>query len=311
MGSLSYSVITLLGLTSASLFADTSDIKEYDVENFRSLIKEKQLTFDVGKNWVTDYLSKGGDISQVTGLKRPSNWRRNARFVNLVNKTQLPAAFDWRENVPGGLQPIRNQGQCGSCWAFSVTAVLESLVKISNPLRNIDVAEQAVVACSRAGSCSGGYFSAFNYLKNPGPPDESFDPYKAVNTSCKTDAVPEANVVSWAYITNNGSSPTTDQIKTAVMQYGPVSVDVNASFSSYKEGIYNYCNTSGTNHMVNIEGWNDDGQYWIMRNSWGTTWGEAGYMRIKYVNSSGYKCNGIGRVAAFAVYNHSKSADRN
>jgi len=290
-------------LFSNHVLASDEAIPHWDVDALNAARERAGWTFDVAHNWVTDHLRNGGSINEVTGLEQPRDWRDGATFVDVVPASDLPATFDWRDQVPGGLQPVRNQANCGSCWAFSVTAVLESLVRIARPGTEVDLAEQTLVSsCSSSGSCSGGYFSAFNYLRNPGLPNESDDPYQARNSRCKSGLAPQEKVVSWAYVGNGGASPTIAQIKTAIQTYGPVSVDVNASFSGYESGIYNRCNTSGTNHMVNLEGWVDDeeGGYWIMRNSWGANWGEDGYMRIRYTDSRGRKCNNIGRVAAFA-----------
>jgi cathepsin L len=262
----------------------------------------KGFTFSVGRNWVTDYLANGGDIRSVTGLVK-SDADLEWSVATLAVKDDLPVRFDWREQVEGGLQPVKNQGSCGSCWAFSVTAVLESLLLIKEPGMSVDLAEQTLVSnCSNSGSCSGGYFSAFNFLKSPGLDHESADPYQARNTSCRSGLQPKARIKEWSYIKSpSGGSPSTGQLKTAIHTYGPISVTVNGSFSSYAGGIYNNCNRSTTNHMVTLEGWDDEGGYWIMRNSWGSSWGEGGYMRIKYTDSYGYKCNNIGQTAAYAV----------
>jgi len=264
-------------------------------------------TFDVEDNWVTEYLRSGGDKSSVTGLVKPADWQINATFVDIAPRADLPEAFDWRE-VIGGLQPIKNQGECGSCWAFSVTAVLESIYTIAFPEQNIpDLAEQTLVSkCYRKGNCDGGFFSAFKYLKNRGLPNEAQDPYLDANSNCKSGLEPVADIYSWAYIGNRFRSPSTEQIQTAIMNYGPVSVDVNASFEAYASGVFNDCNNKVTDHMVTIEGWNNDGQYWIVRNSWGPDWGEDGYIRIRYTGDNGRKCNRIGDIAAFAVLNSKK-----
>ncbi len=239
------------------------------------------------------------------GYKLPPNWKEGAIFENIKAFEPLPESYDWR-TTPGGLQPIRNQASCGSCWAFSITAVIESLARIKNPAE-IDLAEQTLVStCERDGDCGGGYFSAFNYARDKGLPNEAQDPYRARNSSCKPGLKPVAKIARWAYIGSGDREPTIEQLKTAIIQYGPISVAVNASFGNYREGIYDKCNRSGEDHMVNLEGWNDDGQYWIMRNSWGASWGEAGYMRIKYVGRTGAKCNNIGRTAAFAVLEETK-----
>jgi C1A family cysteine protease len=294
-----------------ALVADAGELSgpvaHWDVKGLKAVANQAGFTFTVGDNWVTRFLAEGGNIRDITGLVRPKNWAEKETFVDLEADDDLPAAFDWRGLVDGGMQPIKNQGSCGSCWAFSVTAVIESLMRIKDPAAPVaDLAEQTLVSsCSSSGSCSGGYFSAFNYTKNPGLPDEAQDPYKAYNTRCKQGLRPVQKIVRWAYIGNrDGRGATTDQLKTAIKTYGPISVDVNGSFGSYSGGIYNNCNSSGTNHMVTLEGWDDgDGTngHWIMRNSWGANWGEQGYMKIVYKGRSGRNCNGIGNVAAFAV----------
>jgi C1A family cysteine protease len=275
----------------------------YDVEAMEVWTKQQNAEFTVESNWVTDFLASGGNIRDITGLEQPSDvsaWK-NSRFIEPA--TNLPAAFDWRSEVAGGMQPIKNQGACGSCWAFSVTAVLESLLRIQDPTTTFDLAEQTLVStCSSAGSCSGGYFSAFNYLKNPGLADEASDPYRAQNTNCRSGLRAKAKIKEWAYIRGaTGGAPSIEQLKTAIMTYGPIAATVNASFTSYAGGIYSACNRSSVNHMVNIEGWDDETQSWIMRNSWGSNWGEDGYMRIKYTDRNGYKCNNIASTAAYAI----------
>jgi len=262
-----------------------------------------RATYIKGETWVSKYLAEGGDIKNVTGLEVPTDWKVGARFDNVKPKRDLPPIFDWRWKAEG-LQPIRNQGNCGSCWAFSVTATLEALIKIQTQTFT-DLAEQTLVSqCESGGSCSGGYFSAFNYMKSPGMPDEKQDPYKASNTSCKSGLKAAEKVAKWSYVGDGDTEPTTEQLKTALMKYGPLSVTVyaNSTFSAYKGGIFNNCATGSENHMVNLEGWNDDGQYWIMRNSWGNTWGDNGYMNIRFTGASGAKCNAIGKTAAYAVY---------
>lgn len=269
-----------------------------------------QATYQEKKTWVTKYLDGGGLLRDITGLVRPRDWKDLAPWNNIRSLTNLPEKFNWNDSYV--LQPIRNQRACGSCWAFATTAVTESLYHIAHQSEenvSIDLAEQTLVSsCERAGSCSGGYFSAFNYIQAPGLPDETQDPYLARNSSCKEGLKPVQKVVSWGYVGERGSRPTTEQIKTAIMTYGPVVVDVNGSFGSYGSGVYNRCGNTGTNHMVVLDGWVDDpayaangGGYWIMRNSWGKSWGEAGYMNIVFKSTRGSNCNGIGNVTAYAV----------
>ncbi len=241
------------------------------------------------------------------GLKQPANWRKLTTWDKPVLAGEpLPEKFNWNDKFK--LQEVRNQSSCGSCWAFSVTAVLESLFRIAHQDDlKYDLAEQETLSCSNAGSCGGGYFNAFNYLAKHGLGHEDDFPYKARDLSCKS--IPTiAKAKEWHYIGDEDGSPSIEEMKTAIFNYGPISVDVNGNFGSYESGVYKSCGSTSTNHMTVIDGWVDDpayasngGGYWVMRNSWGSSWGEAGYMKIVYKSTSGRKCNGIGGVAAYAV----------
>jgi C1A family cysteine protease len=267
----------------------------------QAFVAREGLHFKVAKNWVTDYLESGGDIADVTGYVPQSTL--GAQYVNLPVAKSLPAAFDWRTELPNGLNPVRDQGYCGSCWAFSVAGVVEALVRIENPQAKINLSEQTMVSCDNDQyGCNGGFFHAFDYVQSPGLPDEAQFPYEAEDLSCKKGLESVQKIADWAYIGDGENSPTVEQVKTAIYEYGPVAVDVNGSFSSYAGGVYDDCYYSGTNHMVVLVGWNDaEGGYWIMRNSWGDEWGEEGYMRIRYKSKSGKRCNNIAETAAFAV----------
>jgi len=247
------------------------------------------------------------ETTYATGLSHPAEgWQETAEFDVVATMETLPNSYDWNDEAR--LQPIRNQGGCGSCWSFATVAVVESLTRITKPIQDrVDFSEQHLVSsCCNEGTCSGGFFTAFNCIK-VGVPDESFDPYLARNSACKAGGKAVATVTRWAYVGDkHGAS--TDQIKAAILKHGPVAVDVDGSgaFQSYKSGVFTACGSSSTNHMTVLDGWVDDakyggGGYWLMRNSWGKGWGEKGYMRIAYKARDGSKCNGIGNYAAYAV----------
>lgn len=268
-----------------------------------------QEYFTERQSWVTEHLRNGGKLRDITGLVKPRNWREGARFDNLKVVSDLPSSFNWLDYYEG--PAIRNQGSCGSCWAFSVTRVVEYLYFIANGSADnkwFDLAEQTLVSsCESGGSCAGGFFNAFNYIRDKGLPHEKEDPYTARNSSCKSGLNPIQKVTEWKYIGGGNGSPSTEQLKSAIYQYGPISVDVNGSFGSYGSGIYTGCGSTGQNHMVVLTGWKDDatfdqygGGYWHMDNSWGN-WGEDGRMRIVYKSRGGSKCNGIGGTAAYAI----------
>ncbi len=207
------------------------------------------------------------------------------------NVAAQPAAFDWRNyNGANFVTPVRDQKQCGSCWAFAAAATLESstLIKNNTPGINLDLAEQILVSCSGAGSCAGGSpGSASNYIKNTGLPPESFDLYTATNGTCSS-ATPNwqasaYKISGWSYVTT--TAPTVDVIKNALNTYGPVNttMEVYSDFFYYTTGVYHYATgTYQGGHAILIVGYNDSEQSFTAKNSWGPYWGEGGFFRIGY-----------------------------
>jgi C1A family cysteine protease len=211
--------------------------------------------------------------------------------------TAVPATFDWR-NIDGNgtsfVTPIRNQRSCGSCWAFATAAGLESYTLMTQniPNYNLDLGEQILISCYNTNGCSGGSPSgASYYLKTTGLPLESCFPYEAYDANDGGNSVfcSEA-CANWQQntykIMNYGSvSKNVSAIKDALVSYGPLvtTFSVYSDFFSYNGGIYSY--TTGTyqgGHAVLIVGYDDVNQCFIVKNSWGTGWGESGYFRIDY-----------------------------
>ena len=213
----------------------------------------------------------------------------------------LPAALDWRTT---GLTPVRDQGNCGSCWAFATVGALESALKVksgSTVGNDVNASEQFLVSCNKNSySCNGGWF-AHDYHANTlgnlqtaaGAVLEADMPYTVSNGSCKLVANHPNRISSWSYIAGY-AVPSVDQLKTAISNYGPVSaaVCVGSAFQSYRSGsVFSTdesaaCGSSKVNHAIVLVGWDDATQSWILRNSWGPGWGEQGYMRIKYNTSN-------------------------
>lgn len=247
------------------------------------------------------------DRQHSRGLKIPPNWPQS--MPNQASdepwtvfampedvELTLPPVLIWRTG-----NPIRDQGQsCGSCWAFATTSVVESLGVLTGNGR-YDLSEQATLSCSRAGSCAGGFFDAFNYLSFPGVTGEGVLPYYGQDIMCPVGLPTVLRLFNWSYIGQPGREPSIWELKTAVKNYGPIAVAVNGSFGDYRGGVFDRCTQAQSDHMVNIEGWDDTKQAWLIRNSWGTGWGEGGWGWIKYTDSQGRKCNRIGEIAAFAV----------
>ncbi len=230
----------------------------------------------------------------------------------------LPRQFDWRNNQGDWTTPVKNQGEeCGSCWAFAVTGILESHLKIvrGDPLYHPDLSEQYLISCDTDdGGCDGGDFeTAMSYLVDTpgedgevGTVTESDYPYIESDDSCSVTAdIPRYTAGKWAYV--NASSedaevglPQVDELRAAIYLKGPIAVGVDDddAFDEYTGGIFVSRNPSPepeTNHAVILVGWGTAGgrDYFIGKNSVGTDWGENGWFRID-VNSS--------RIGEGAVY---------
>ncbi|MCK4730727.1 MAG: thrombospondin type 3 repeat-containing protein [Candidatus Aenigmarchaeota archaeon] len=213
-----------------------------------------------------------------------------------------PSSLDWRtKDGKDWTTPIRDQGDCGSCWAFSATGVVESRVNIAlnNSTYNIDLSEQDLVSCSDAGDCSGGWESgALEYIKTNGTVKESCFLYSATDESCSNKCDNWDNelikVLNYTVIQSSVSS-----IKQTINDYGPVTVymEVYDDFYVYTNGIYDtiyFANSSHYEglHAISIVGYDDDNSYWICKNSWDIIWGESGYFKISY-NAQTFNFNPI------------------
>ncbi len=213
----------------------------------------------------------------------------------------LPASFDWRKK--GKVTSIKDQGGCGSCWAFSTVGPFESLLKIKQKV-STDLSEQYLVSCNTDGwGCNGGWF-AHDYHWKKKPPSETRAgavlekafPYAEEDVACDGPYKHPYKLTGWRYVTNNKSVPSVAKIKEAIYRHGPVSVAVcvGPAFQAYKSGVFKTNETcSGVvNHGVVLVGWDDAKKAWILRNSWGTSWGQKGYMYIRYGTSKvGYAAN--------------------
>ncbi len=216
----------------------------------------------------------------------------------ITGGTTPPAAFDWR-NVNGHsyVTAIKNQGSCGSCWAFSSTAALESkaLISMNTPDVNLNLAEQTLVSCSGAGSCNGGQVNRVaDYLQKTGDAAETTFPYTASDAACSTaQAGWQTNafkISNWQYVHSKysgaGGKLTIDMIKNALYNSGPLPATFNvySDFFAYKSGVYSVTKgaTMQGRHAVTLVGWDDAANALIVKNSWGTGWGDNGYFRVGY-----------------------------
>ena len=225
----------------------------------------------------------------------------------------LPKAYNWCES--GGCTPVKDQGNCGSCWAFGTVGPLESNILIKDGL-TMDLSEQYLVSCNEENwGCNGGWW-AHDYHEWKIPLNESDAgavyedgfPYTANDDPCNPPHAHHEKIISWHYIGNPNPYvvPSVEAIKQAIYDYGPVSaaVCVNPDFQSYTEDIFS-SKCRKINHAIVLVGWNDYDGYWILKNSWGPDWGENGYMRIKYGTSL------VGYSANYVVYSHGGACEDN
>ena len=227
----------------------------------------------------------------------------NTKTIELPEpKESLPSSFDWR-NYNGGdwTTSIRNQGQCGSCWAFGAIGALEAAINIEydNPEVDMDLSEQYLVSCSPDNGCWGGFANrSFEWMyETGGAIPESCFPYIAENGSCDDKCPNWENYLLpignyWTAINQSD-----EVIKQALIENGPLVADVAVydDWFEYRHGILEHPRQESEtlediNHQPVIVGYNDNEQCWIVKNSWGTRWGEdtygitgeKGWCRIKY-----------------------------
>ena len=218
----------------------------------------------------------------------PEDIPKDARVTPVVSAAP-PTHFEWtQKDGQNWMTSVKDQGGCGSCVAFAAVGALEGQLKIqtNNPSWNIDLSEQHLFSCS-GGTCSGGetISSALNYLQQYGTPDEACSPYQGGSGSC-SNSCPDwqsraSKISSWSWVANNPSA-----IEAALMN-GPLiaGFTVYADFYyAYNGGVYHWDHVSQPvgGHAIVIVGYDQPGQYWVVKNSWGASWGVNGYFRIGF-----------------------------
>lgn len=208
--------------------------------------------------------------------------------------SSLPKAVDWR-NTPNVVTSVKDQGHCGSCWAFAASAVLESHVALATGLL-YDLSPQQIAmcapnpnSCGGSGGCNGATAEiAFDYVAGmSGILEEyqlGYSAYQGQNSACgfeSSGATPVATITGYVQLPENNYT----SLMNAIAKVGPIAVSVDASnWHSYAGGIFNGCNQEqpDINHAVTLVGYGEENgqKYWTVRNSWSPSYGELGYIRV-------------------------------
>ncbi|EEQ99660.1 cathepsin L, putative [Perkinsus marinus ATCC 50983] len=266
-------------------------------------VNAQNLSYTLGVNEYAD-LTHEEFVAQKVGILK-MDARRDVKFdvegrtscisharLSLFvsdNATELSAGVDWRDATGDVLTPIKNQGACGSCWAFSSTGTLESLYAIgTGQLRSFS--EQQLVDCSRGygtGGCAGGWmYQAFDYVRDKGIDLEFTYLYEGSDNTCQKCLEKRSDGIKAGIVTGWSQLQQTEQALMLKIQRSPVSVAMYASdhdFQFYSGGIYSGDCNYQIDHAVVMVGYGSvvGGDYFIGRNSWGTSWGMAGYFYLK------------------------------
>ncbi|KAK9729692.1 Cathepsin propeptide inhibitor domain (I29) [Popillia japonica] len=281
------------------------------MENSHTISKHNQLygeglvTFKMGVNKYADMLPYEF-VQIMNGYNRTGTSAFNGTRTTFIPPAniQLPDSFDWRKE--GAVTDIKDQGACGSCWSFSAVGALEGQ-HFRKTGQLVELSEQNLVDCSDAygnNGCNGGLMdNAYKYvIANRGIDTEAYYPYEGQERYCRFSP-------SYIGATATGLVDIPSQNEQALLQavatIAPVSVAIDASHTSfqfYEEGVYYEpgCSPTDLDHGVLVVGYGSDGgsDYWLVKNSWGKSWGDRGY--IKMSRNRNNNC-GIASMASYPL----------
>ncbi|KAE8573687.1 Cat36 [Halyomorpha halys] len=277
----------------------------------QKMIDEHNAKYEAGLSTYYLEMNHLGDMlpEEVTQL----GFNRTGDMMQVPSFTYLPPAnveiaesVDWRKS--GAVTPVKNQGSCGACWAFSTTGAIEGqLFRKTGKL--VSLSEQQLMDCSTKYNnkgCKGGLMdNSFRYLKDvAGLESENSYPYEGKDRSCrysKNKVVAGTKVKAYTDIRSLDDSA----LKSAVATVGPISIAVSAAnqhFMYYRGGVFNgdTCNPSALDHGILLVGYGSESgtDYWLVKNSWGPNWGDKGFMKLTRAKKNA--C-GISSMASYPI----------
>jgi len=263
-----------------------------------ALIAERNANGDLGKHFINEFadLSSEEFKARFLGYRPKHNLTAPSSELHIAHAAA--SSIDWRSHSPAVLTPVKNQGRCGSCWAFSATEQIETDVALATGTL-LTLSPQQITSCDKTdGGCNGGNTeTAYKYVVSAGGLEtESGYPYTSgaagVTGTCKAASTDTKSATISGFSTVSKSPFRTSEPKmVSQIQSSPISVCVDAeTWQTYTSGIVGSSCGKQLDHCVQAVGLNVDGAkpYWIVRNSWGTTWGNSGYIYVEQgINACG------------------------
>lgn len=261
------------------------NLKKIEMHNYLHSVGLKSYTLGVNEYADMEHKEFVKIMNGLLQTNRTTRVSDRLTYLTPLNvKLDLPKKIDWREK--GYVTPVKNQGQCGSCWSFSTTGALEGQ-HFRKTGKLVSLSEQNLVDCSEKWGnhgCNGGLMDfAFQYIKdNDGVDTEISYPYKAQEGTCHFKSSKVGATDGGFVDVPHGDE---EKLKEALATVGPISIAIDAShpsFQLYKSGVYDepQCSSTQLDHGVLVAGYGtENGQdYWLVKNSWGETWGNQGYV---------------------------------
>jgi len=256
------------------------------INEIQSLHKPEVSSFEFG---ISPFMDMKPEEFKAQYLNLNVDHIKRLKFLHEHNaltaeSNDAPVAHDWREH--GAVSDVKNQGSCGSCWAFSATGNVEAQYFFKTK-QLIRISEQQLVDCDKVDQgCNGGLMEdAYKYYMKDGVMAEEDYTYTGSDDECKFDKTKiKATVTGYKFAKSTNET----EIAQMVYENGPLAVAINATpLQFYFWGVFDpwftwICDPASLNHGVLIVGYGNNGSkdYWIVKNSWGSWWGESGYFRI-------------------------------